>query len=517
MRLLATVLSFVTLLIMGCSEPVTPVLEVTPGSLTLASGQTLQLTVTRRYPGNTVEDVTSHVTYASSSRLVAAVDATKGLVTAGDQTGSAIVRIVDPTSDAVVTTTLVVIPSAIQSIDITPSPAVVLKKGEKRSFTATAHLTNGSLSDVTSSLAWSAANDAIASVGNTELDKGVVTALTAGTTEIVALDPTTGVSGRTTLFVNGDATFLTAIVVSPNPRDDEGRAERSAHRARRPHRRHPRRRHEGRHVDVGRNRHRDGGRERSRDGRSPGRGHDQRHRPRAEYEHPRLGRDHRHRSLSHPRALPPLHRRALGRLAIAVSAGVVGGLAASTHFGWLVSLLAGWDLGTVVFLVLCWLVIGRADAKATKARAAAEDPGRSAVWVIVSFACFAGFFASAIVLRRAKQFAPEEAHILVVLCLAAVICAWLLAHTTFALRYAHLYYRPTDDGEGGLEFPGKEPPDDFDFAYFAFTVGMCFQVSDVTISDRTIRRNVLLHALIAFGYNTAIVALALNLLVNLIG
>ena len=182
------------------------------------------------------------------------------------------------------------------------------------------------------------------------------------------------------------------------------------------------------------------------------------------------------------------------------------------------SLLAGWDLGSLAVLTLYWIVIGRATPKATRDRAGSEDPGRNAAWLIVSFACFAGFFASAIVLRRAKQFAPEEGQLLVVLCLAAVVLAWLLAHTTFAFRYAHLYYRQSpSNGEGGLDFPGKEPPDDFDFAYFAFTVGMCFQVSDVTISDRTIRRNVLLHALIAFGYNTAIVALALNLLVNLFG
>jgi uncharacterized membrane protein len=60
-----------------------------------------------------------------------------------------------------------------------------------------------------------------------------------------------------------------------------------------------------------------------------------------------------------------------------------------------------------------------------------------------------------------------------------VLIAWLLTHTAYTLRYAHLYYRDDEEGIGGLEFPGKEPSDALDFAYFAFTLGMCFQVSDV--------------------------------------
>lgn len=86
-----------------------------------------------------------------------------------------------------------------------------------------------------------------------------------------------------------------------------------------------------------------------------------------------------------------------------------------------------------------------------------------------------------------------------------------------ALRYARLYYRDDGAGEGGLEFPGKEPPDDFDFAYFSFTIGMCFQVSDVSVSSRLIRRTVLVHSLVSFLYNTAILALALNLVFGRLG
>ena len=84
------------------------------------------------------------------------------------------------------------------------------------------------------------------------------------------------------------------------------------------------------------------------------------------------------------------------------------------------------------------------------------------------------------------------------------------------MRYAHLYYRDDAEGEGGLKFPGEHKPDDYDFAYFAFTIGMCFQVSDVLVTSRQIRRSVLFHAVISFAYNTVILALVLNLLFGIL-
>jgi len=102
----------------------------------------------------------------------------------------------------------------------------------------------------------------------------------------------------------------------------------------------------------------------------------------------------------------------------------------------------------------------------------------------------------------------------VVLCVVAVSSAWMLTQTAYALRYAHLYYRDHGQGVGGLEFPGGGRPSYLDFAYFSFTVGMCFQVSDVTISTRQMRRAVLGHSLLSFLYNTAILATAINLAIG---
>jgi uncharacterized membrane protein len=95
-----------------------------------------------------------------------------------------------------------------------------------------------------------------------------------------------------------------------------------------------------------------------------------------------------------------------------------------------------------------------------------------------------------------------------------VCLGWFLIHTLFVFRYAHLYYFDSDrDGtaQRGLTFPGTTDPDDYDFAYFSFVVGMTFQVSDVQITDPGVRTVVLVHAILSFAYNTAILALVVNL------
>jgi uncharacterized membrane protein len=165
----------------------------------------------------------------------------------------------------------------------------------------------------------------------------------------------------------------------------------------------------------------------------------------------------------------------------------------------------------VTQLALAWTFIWVADADETRRRAAAEDPGRRLVWVVATLASTFSLFAAAVVLRQAHQLAPDRALLWVVSCLVAVALSWLLTHTSWALRYAHLYYRDDAEGVGGLTFPGERPPDAFDFAYFAFTIGICFQTSDITITSPQIRRSVLFHACLSFAYTTAIVALALNL------
>jgi uncharacterized membrane protein len=206
-------------------------------------------------------------------------------------------------------------------------------------------------------------------------------------------------------------------------------------------------------------------------------------------------------------------RKAIPRLLISIGIGVVAWVAFATRLKALLAALAGWNAGVLTLLALCWHVIATFDAKATRHRAASEDFGRSASYLITLLASAVSVVAATVLVRQAKGDLPE-AHILAALCLAAVVVGWTLTHTTFTLRYAHLYYRDHRN-VGGVDFPGDAPPRYLDFAYLAFTVGMTFQVSDTDVSSARMRQTVLAHALLSFMYNTFILAFVLNLLVGM--
>jgi len=224
--------------------------------------------------------------------------------------------------------------------------------------------------------------------------------------------------------------------------------------------------------------------------------------------------------LSPPDPPPPGRvrgaRRGLVRLAISAGAGVLTAILLSSCSVSGLNHLTGWNVASALFAGLGWVRIVSMDAAVTRQRAAAEDPGRTFVWLVVLAASAFSLFAAIVVLRNARQAGMGMQRFAVGMCLAAVALAWILTHTSYALRYAHLYYRDDAEGIGGLEFPCQAQPSYFDFAYFSFTVGMCFQVSDVVVSSPQIRRAVLGQAILAFIYNTTIVALALNLVFTLI-
>jgi uncharacterized membrane protein len=210
-------------------------------------------------------------------------------------------------------------------------------------------------------------------------------------------------------------------------------------------------------------------------------------------------------------------RSARLRLAIAIGTGVATTVLLPSRVGSAFRAVAGWDAAALVLGALSWLLILRTGAAETRRLAAAEDPGRRAAWVIVILASVFSLFANAVVLRDVRSCAAETRDLFVALCVTAVVAAWLLTHTAYTLRYAHLYYRDDDEGEGGLGFPGEGAPAYVEFAYFAFTIGMCFQVSDVAVTSRQIRRAVLGQSLLSFAYNTAILATAVSLVVGVLG
>jgi uncharacterized membrane protein len=210
------------------------------------------------------------------------------------------------------------------------------------------------------------------------------------------------------------------------------------------------------------------------------------------------------------------------RLVLAVIATIVAFLLAPHNFRPLTRALVAWDSGSVILLLLAWSVIVTAHPRQIKKRAQTQDANRVVVAVLVVCAACAALFAVAFLLGTSKNLPSQQVGLHIALAVVTMICSWLLLHTAFTLRYAHYYYRPpepsTHEGAhaGGLDFPSEEHPDYCDFAYFAFVIGMTFQVSDVAIKSRLIRRVVLIHSLLSFAFYTLIVALSINIISSLV-
>lgn len=202
-------------------------------------------------------------------------------------------------------------------------------------------------------------------------------------------------------------------------------------------------------------------------------------------------------------------------MAISAAFGVAAYMAVASRIPPLAALVICWDIASLVLLGLSWTIIGSADAHWTRTRAGSEDPGRTLVYVIVVLTSAMSVLAATVLVQTVHGLPRDEKLPMIALCLANVAAAWTTTHTAFVFRYAHLYYREDAEGVGGLTLPGDQPPTYFDFAYFAFTIGMCFQVSDVCVTSAQIRRAVLLHAVMSFAYNSVILAFVLNLVFGL--
>jgi uncharacterized membrane protein len=202
------------------------------------------------------------------------------------------------------------------------------------------------------------------------------------------------------------------------------------------------------------------------------------------------------------------------------------GIALAVFFaqpGWVhlqTRLVVAWDISTISFLALIWAVISTASPEQTNQNATREDQSRNAILILVLIADTVSLGAVGLNTHGVPK-VDMVGHLIV--SIIAIICSWLLVHTMFTLHYAHHYYRAgllnTDaepDEAGGLGFPGEDPPNYLDFAYFSFVIGMTSQVSDVQITSPVMRRLALIHGVLSFAFNTIILALSVNILAGLV-
>ncbi len=195
------------------------------------------------------------------------------------------------------------------------------------------------------------------------------------------------------------------------------------------------------------------------------------------------------------------------RTFVSIVLGVIAYLLLPASLRLVTRLLIGWDVFAILYLVLVYLMMWRSERRSIKRNAVLQDDGRFLILLVTALGAFASIAAIVFELGGTHHAVPQLAT-----ATGTIALSWAVVHTAFALHYAHDYYRGAKPG--GLQFPSGEKQDHadyWDFVYFSFVIGMTAQVSDVGITDKTIRRTATVHGIISFIYNTALVALMVNI------
>jgi uncharacterized membrane protein len=195
------------------------------------------------------------------------------------------------------------------------------------------------------------------------------------------------------------------------------------------------------------------------------------------------------------------------RTFISIALGVVAFFLLPHSMRLVTRLLVAWDIFAALYLGLVYFMMLWSEHRRIKRDAALQDDGRFLILLVTAFGAFASIAAIVFELGGTHHAVPQLA-----IATATIALSWAVVHTAFALHYAHEYYRGAKPG--GLQFPSGEKQDHadyWDFVYFSFVIGMTAQVSDVGITDKTIRRTATVHGIISFVYNTALVALMVNI------
>ena len=181
--------------------------------------------------------------------------------------------------------------------------------------------------------------------------------------------------------------------------------------------------------------------------------------------------------------------------------------------------IIAWDILVTCFLVLIFHLFTIRSADQVPADASAQEEGEWTIFWITLGAVIASFAVILIEFSASKDAAGLERSLRIGLVAFTLFSSWLMTHIVFAMRYAHEYYQTSPgrtEVDGGLEFPGEVMPDYWDFAYFSLILGMTFQVSDVQITARKLRRLATVHSILGFLFNTVLLALTVNIAASLL-
>ncbi len=178
-----------------------------------------------------------------------------------------------------------------------------------------------------------------------------------------------------------------------------------------------------------------------------------------------------------------------------------------------------WCIGGFVYLTLVLRMISRCHVDRIKSRAAHQDDSAVVVLILILAAVVLSLIAIVGLMSEAKAASANAKAVYVAMAALTIVISWLVMQVVFTLHYAHEHYAPhnlTQDSPGGLVFPKDAHPDYWDFFYFAASIGAASQTSDVLVVSKGLRHLVTLHAIVAFFFNTMVLALSINLAASLV-
>ncbi len=210
--------------------------------------------------------------------------------------------------------------------------------------------------------------------------------------------------------------------------------------------------------------------------------------------------------------------RARPRLFICALLGVAAGLLLPSDIRPITRALISWNIGVLLYLIASARLMINSTHETIRRHARYQDEGRTVIlFLTVAIAC-ASMGAIIAELGPVKNMSGWPKAIQLGLTILTVLNSWLFLHLTFTFHYAHEYYlecaRSPDmkaEKRGGLMFPGTETPQYIDFLYFSYVIGVACQTADVETTSPTMRAVALVHGVLAFFYNTTILALMVNI------
>jgi uncharacterized membrane protein len=221
---------------------------------------------------------------------------------------------------------------------------------------------------------------------------------------------------------------------------------------------------------------------------------------------------------SRPRSLKLWHQvRARPRLVISTVAGALTFWLLPSLYSLATRALVTWVVGAGLFLTLAWIMFSRGSMEHMRWRARIQDDGAAVVLFLTVASAVASLAAIVLELSGLKTYPPTQQGLHLGLVALTFATSWLLVHTSFALHYAHAYYGSLrDNGAAPLEFVHQDAPVYMDFLYFSTVIGMTSQTADVAIASTRMRRLVMAHGIIAFVFNTTLLALTINIAASLL-